>query len=127
MLRLGRYERDLCANAIRFCVRSVNASTGVVSNPDCPSATPTPATWSQVTVLTRCNNNKIQSLAALNLQSELSHRLQTLGAKHQLLAGVDAAKERFNNFGATSLAKPNARRRRRRGPSAAHGDAEPPL
>ena len=102
-LRLGRYERDLRASAIRFWVRSVNAGTGVVINPDCPSSTPTLATLSEATVLTR-GNNKIQGLATPNLQSDLNYRFQALGAMHQLLAGVDAAKERLNNFGAASLA-----------------------
>jgi len=106
VLRAARYERDLRASAIRFCVRSVNATTGVVTNPDCPSTTPTLATLSDATVLTRGNNNKIQDLESVNLQSDYSGRFQALGFKHQLLAGVDVAHDRFRNYGASTLAKP---------------------
>ena len=36
-LRQGRYDRDQRASAMRFCLRSVNPTTGVVTNADCPT------------------------------------------------------------------------------------------
>lgn len=106
VLRLGRYDRDLRASAIRFCVRSTNASTGVVTNPECPAAAPTLASLSNATSLTCGNNTRIQDLATVNLQSDLSARFRALGLRHHVLAGVDAAHEDFNNYVGSALAKP---------------------
>ena len=44
IVRNGVYDRDLRAGTIRFCVRAVNATTGVVTNPDCPATPPTKST-----------------------------------------------------------------------------------
>ena len=82
VLRLGRYDRDLRASAIRFCVRSVNATSGAVTNPECPAAAPTLATLSDATILTRRNNTKIQDLATVHLQSDLGARLRALGLRN---------------------------------------------
>ena len=105
VLRLGRYARDLRASAIRFCVRSVS-NAGVVTNPECPAVAPTLATLSDATILNRGNNTKIQDLATVNLQSDLSARFRALGLRHHVLAGVDAAHEDFNNYVGNTLAKP---------------------
>ena len=37
VLRHGGFDRDLRASTIRFCVRTTNPTTGVVTDPDCPT------------------------------------------------------------------------------------------
>jgi catecholate siderophore receptor len=96
-LRVGRYERDLRASAIRFAAAALQPGGQAV----------TAQTLSSATVLTRGNNLKIQNLDTVYLQSDYSTKFQALGLKHQVLAGMDAAKEDFENFGANALAKPN--------------------
>jgi len=97
-LRHGRYTRDQRSGALRFCVRSVNAVTGVVTNPDCPSATPTRDTLNASTPLTRGVNNKVQDMNTTYLQSDYSATLNGFGLKHEVLAGLDAAQEDFRNY-----------------------------
>ncbi|OGB01578.1 MAG: TonB-dependent receptor [Burkholderiales bacterium RIFCSPHIGHO2_12_FULL_69_20] len=96
VLRLGRYERDLRASAIRFAAASLQPDGQAV----------TAQTLSAATVLNRGNNVKIQDLETVNLQSDFSGRFQALGLRHQLLAGVDATREDFNNYGANAITKP---------------------
>ena len=95
-LRLASYDRDLRASAIRFA--------GATLQPDGKPVTA--ETLSSATVLTRGNNNKIQDLRTITLQSDYSGRFQALGFKHEVQAGLDAAKEEFNNFGTLAIAKP---------------------
>jgi catecholate siderophore receptor len=97
-LRHGRYDRDQRASAIRFCVRSVNANTGVVTNPDCPSSPPGQDTLNPNTLLTRGTNNKVQDLTTTYWQSDYSNTFKNWGLKHEVLAGVDVARERFNQY-----------------------------
>ena len=101
-LRHGRYARDQRASALRFCVRTVTSTTGVVTNPDCPSAAPTFATLDASTPLVRGSNNKVQDMNTTYLQSDYSATLKGLGLQHEVLAGVDAAQEDFRNY-ATAL------------------------
>jgi catecholate siderophore receptor len=101
VLRSARYERDMRGSTIRFCTRSVNASTGVVNNPECPTSAPLVDQINDATVFTRGSQNKIQELDTINLQSDYSGRFQWAGLKHAVTAGVDVAKESFTNFGAT--------------------------
>jgi catecholate siderophore receptor len=101
VLRSARYERDMRGSTIRFCTRTVNATTGVVSNPECPTAQPLVNQISNATIFTRGSQNKIQELDTINFQSDYSGRFQLAGMKHSVMAGVDAAKEDFTNFGAT--------------------------
>ncbi|MDH4391466.1 MAG: TonB-dependent receptor [Aquabacterium sp.] len=96
-LRSGRFDRDLRASAIRFAAADLQ-----------PDGLPvTGDSLSAATVLTRGNNVKIQNLQTLALQSDYSGRFQALGLKHAVLAGLDVARDNFENFGAsTTAAKP---------------------
>ena len=96
-LRHGGYDRDLRASAIRFCVRTTNPTTGVVTNPDCPTTAPTLSTISPATPLVRGTNNKVQDLTTTYLQSDYAKTSKWLGRNHEVLAGVDVAREEFNN------------------------------
>ena len=95
-LRTGRFDRDLRASAIRFAAASLQPD-GLAVTGD---------TISAATVLNRGSQVKIQSLETLTLQSDYSGRLRALGMQHQVLAGLDAAKDGFENFGAAGLTKP---------------------
>ena len=91
VVRLGRYERDQRASAIRV------ADT----DPATPGNQP-PTVLTRDTVLTRGANAKIQDMEALYLQSDYSGRFSWLGLKHEVLAGVDLAVEDFTRYGAVS-------------------------
>jgi catecholate siderophore receptor len=96
-LRLGNYDRDLRASAIRFAAAALQPDGQAVTS----------STFSAGSVLTRgANNLKIQGMRTAYLQSDYSSRLQGLGLQHELLAGVDAAHEKFRNHGFNSIAKP---------------------
>lgn len=99
VLRAGHFERDLRASAIRFANATLQPDGKAV----------TAETIGPLTVLTRGNNNKIQDLDSLALQSDYTARLQWAGLKHQVAAGVDAAADDFRNFGANSITKPTTR------------------
>ena len=107
-LRKGQYERDQRAGTVRLCRKTTNATTGVVSNPECPSALVSLATFTPGTILTRGTNLKIQDLDSLYLQSDFSRKLSALGFKHELLAGIDYAKEAKNVYRATTPATATA-------------------
>lgn len=95
-LRSGRFDRDLRASAIRFAAANLQ-----------PDGLPvTGDTISAATVLNRGSQVKIQTLETLTLQSDYSGRFQALGLQHKLLAGLDAARDTFENFGASALTKP---------------------
>lgn len=87
-LRLGRYERDLRASAIRFAAAN--------QQPD--GLAVTADTFEGNTVLTRGTQLKVQEMETAYLQSDYSGRFEALGLRHQVLAGVDAAREKFTNF-----------------------------
>ncbi|MCI1190351.1 TonB-dependent siderophore receptor [Calidifontimicrobium sp. SYSU G02091] len=90
-LRVAHYERDLRASAIRFAAASLQPGGQAV----------TAATFGPGTVLTRGTNNKVQDLKTAYLQSDYSGKFQALGLRHELLAGVDLAKEDFRNYATT--------------------------
>lgn len=95
VIRPGHFNRDQRASAIRFA-----GNTGTPANP-------TPVFTDNLTdstVLTRGTNNKIQQLDTLYGQSDFSRKFMALGAKHEMLAGVDYALERFKNFNASNPA-----------------------
>ncbi|MCK6424038.1 MAG: TonB-dependent receptor [Burkholderiaceae bacterium] len=94
--RVAEYERDLRASAIRFAAASLQPGGAAVTH----------ATFGDGTVLTRGNNVKIQDMRTKYLQSDFSRRFKALGMAHQLLAGVDAAREDFENFGGSAITKP---------------------
>ena len=108
--RMGQYERDQRASAIRICQRSVNATTGAVTNPDCPPAgSVNAANLDDATILTRGSNNKIQDLDAKTLQSDYSNSFDWFGLKHAVTAGFDYTDDDFVGFttpNQPALAKP---------------------
>ena len=97
-LRHGRYDRDQRASSIRFCVRTVNATTGVVSNPDCPTAVPALDTINASTQLTRGTNNKVQDMTTTYAQSDYSNKFNWFGVRNEVLTGVDLAHEVFHGY-----------------------------
>ncbi|MEY8879051.1 MAG: TonB-dependent receptor [Leptothrix sp. (in: b-proteobacteria)] len=92
-IRQGRYERDQRASAIRFCTQRTDATTGVVTNPQCPTAVSL-ENFGAATILTRGTNLKIQDLDTLYAQSDFSSRFEALDLQHELLAGIDYALEK---------------------------------
>jgi catecholate siderophore receptor len=97
-LRYGTYDRDMRASAVRFCQRSTNANTGVVSNADCPSTPQGLDTISDATILTRGTNNKVQDMRTTYLQVDYANRFNWFGVDHELLAGVDLGWEDFAGY-----------------------------
>ncbi|MFZ2305902.1 MAG: TonB-dependent siderophore receptor [Rhodoferax sp.] len=108
VIRKGAFERDQRAGTVRFCQRSTNAA-GVVSNPQCPTTAVALDTFSPSTILNRGNNAKIQDLDAVYAQSDYSQKLTAWGFKHEIMAGLDFARESKNVYGATAVSKPQTR------------------
>lgn len=106
ILRKGAYTRDQRAGTVRLCRSSTNATTGVVTNPQCPSYAVALDTFGPDTVLTRGNNAKIQDLDSLYGQSDYSQKLNAWGVKHEILAGLDFARESKNVYSASAVTKP---------------------
>ena len=107
--RAGKYMRDQRASTVRFCQRTVNATTGVVTNPECPSAAVNAATISDSTILTRGVNIKRMDYDTQSLQSDYSDKFSLFGIKNELLAGLDFNHEARTTYGAlanTALNKP---------------------
>ncbi|RQO60456.1 TonB-dependent siderophore receptor [Paucibacter sp. KBW04] len=83
-LRLATIDRDQRASAIRF------------------TAPVTAETLNDQTVLARSGGGvhaKIQNMDTAYLQSDYSGKHQWFGFTHSIQAGVDLAREKFNNFG----------------------------
>ena len=97
-LRHGRYDRDQRASAIRFCVRTVDAATGVVNNPDCPTAVPALDTINATTLLRRGTNIKVQDMTTTYAQTDYSNKFNWFGVKNEVLTGVDLAHEVFHGY-----------------------------
>ena len=97
-IRQGSYDRDQRASTIRFCQRTVNAATGVVSNPTCPTAIVAADSITGATRLLRGTNIKVQDMQTTYAQSDYSNSLKGWGLQHQVLAGVDLAQETFYGF-----------------------------
>lgn len=92
-VRKGQFTRDQRASAINY-----GAGTGMNN-------------FSDATVITRGNNNKIQDLDAIYAQSDYSTQFTALGLKHHLMTGIDLAREAKNVFAASALvpaAKPTS-------------------
>ncbi len=90
-LRVGRYERDQRASAIRF------ADT----NPGLPGNQP-PTSLGPGTVLNRGSQNKIQDMDSVYIQSDYSGTFGWFGLKHAVLAGADLAIDDFNRYAAVT-------------------------
>lgn len=88
-LRKGRFTRDMRASAIRMA-----AGTGLDN-------------FSDTTVLTRGNNNKIQDLDSSYAQSDYTLRLDALGLKHEIATGVDLGTESKRVFAVSAATKPS--------------------
>jgi len=93
ILRHGRYDRDQRASTIRFCTRGANNA-----NPGCPVDAPSQETVSGASPLTLGTNNKVQDLTATYLQTDYTNTVNWFGRPNQLIAGVDLAREEFNNY-----------------------------
>lgn len=89
-LRSGVYTRDQRASTIRFSTPSTTSL----------------ATFSPTTAFNRGNQPKIQDLDGSYGQSDYSHKFQMGGLRHELLAGVDFAREAKNVFRASAVTKP---------------------
>jgi len=86
-VRRGAYTRDQRASTIRLTAGENLSNFG-------PS-----------TVLTRGTQNKIQNLDSVYLQSDLSAKFEALGMKHELLSGIDVAREQKTVFAARTAAQ----------------------
>ena len=106
VIRKGAYTRDQRTGTVRHCIQSTNATTGVMNNPQCPT-TVALDTFGPNTILTRGNNAKVQDLDSLYGQSDYSQKLTAWGLKHEILAGLDFARESKNVFGVSRVTKPN--------------------
>ena len=104
-LRGGTYTRDQRTGSVRYCVRTTNAITGVMNNPQCP-ATVALDTFGPATLLNRNNHPKIQDLTTLYGQSDYTGKLTVWGHEHTITAGVDFANEAKNVFAASAVTKP---------------------
>ncbi len=93
-LRLGRYERDQRASAVRFAAASLQPG-GVAIND-------ARFVFGPDTVFQRSGgtgtNAKIQDLDAITLQSDYDTKLQAWGLKHSVQAGVDYTDDDFTGY-----------------------------
>jgi catecholate siderophore receptor len=105
-IRSGIYTRDQRAGTVRYCTQSINASTSVVTNPQCPATAVTLNTLSPNTIISRGNNPKIQDLKTLSVQSDYTQKFAAWGFTHEVITGVDYASESKNVFAASALPKP---------------------
>jgi catecholate siderophore receptor len=85
-VRRGAFTRDQRASTIRF-------SNVALDN------------FSASTPLTRGTQNKIQDLDSLYFQSDLSTKFTALGMKHEVLTGVDVAREQKTVYAARTAAQ----------------------
>lgn len=83
VLRVGGYDRDQRASTIRFAAAASQPGGGAADL----------ATLSGATALTRGTQLKMQDMNNLALQSDYSNKLQWLGMRHEILTGVDVARE----------------------------------
>jgi catecholate siderophore receptor len=103
-LRVGEYERDQRASAIRFA--------GATQQPDRLAVNAD--TFGDDTVLTRGSQNKIMNMDTAYLQSDYNGKHHWFGLGHSVQGGVDFAREDFENFAASvptgvTLTKPTTR------------------
>ena len=103
-VRVGQFERDQRSGAIRFCTQNTNAETGVVTNPQCPTAVSL-ANFGANTVLTRGNHLKIQDMDNVHAQTDFNTKFEGLGFKHELIAGADVSREKRTVYAARSAAQ----------------------
>ena len=86
-VRRGAYTRDQRASTIRLTAGEDLSNFG-------PS-----------TALTRGTQNKIQDLDSVYLQSDLSAKFDAMGMRHELLSGIDVAREQKTVYAARTAAQ----------------------
>ncbi len=105
-LRTGKYDRDQRASTIRRqptnAENKTSCAAAFVSGTSGARQTAMFNTVSDNTVLCRGTNNKIQDMNTTYLQSDYSKKFEAMGVKHELLVGIDAANEKFNNYNAVA-------------------------
>jgi catecholate siderophore receptor len=107
-LRVGRYERDQRASAVRFCGPQVNNNVTprvITPNPLCPAQLTPVGELTSIgpdTILTRGSQNKIQEMDGVYLQSDYSGKFGWFGVNHAVLAGADLAFDDFTRYGAVT-------------------------
>jgi catecholate siderophore receptor len=89
IIRNGKFTRDQRAGTVRMV-----AGTGLNN-------------FSDATVLTRGNNAKIQDLDATYAQSDLSTKFTAWGLQHEVLTGIDLAREAKNVYRISAVTKPS--------------------
>jgi len=94
-LRVGRFERDQRAGAIRLAAAAQQPG-GVAT---------TLENFGPATRLTRGTHLKIQDMDTVHLQSDFSKKFEALGYKHELLAGADFSHEKKTVYGARNAAQ----------------------
>ncbi len=94
-IRKGEYTRDQRAGTVRF--------GNAASQPDKTAVSL--ATFGPDTVITRGTQLKIQDLDTLYAQSDYQGKFKFLGVQHELLAGMDLAREEKTVYGARSAAQ----------------------
>lgn len=113
-LRLGRYERDQRASAVRIAPAAVQPG-GVAVTLD---------NFGEDTVLRRSGGNgtsaKIQDLDSLTFQSDMDTRFSAFGLRHSVQAGADFTKDTFTGYAVANpasgpLLKPDVTVREARG------------
>jgi catecholate siderophore receptor len=92
-VRLAEYTRDQRASAVRFAPEELQPDGQAV----------TADTFGSGTLLRRSGDNGVQlknmNMDTAALQSDYSGRHQWLGLQHSLQAGVDLARDKFENYG----------------------------
>lgn len=94
-LRLGQYERDQRAGAIRLAPAAQQPG-GLAA---------TLENFGPATRLTRGTHLKIQKLGTVQLQSDFSNKFEALGHRHELLAGADFSSEKKTVYAARNAAQ----------------------
>jgi catecholate siderophore receptor len=105
-IRGGNYTRDQRSGTVRVCQQTTNATTGVISNPQCPVTVVALDTFGPNTILNRGNNAKIQDLDSLYAQSDYQQKFAAWGVQHAVTAGVDFSREFKNVYAASAVTKP---------------------
>jgi catecholate siderophore receptor len=85
--RYGKFERDQRAGTVRF-----PAGTDLTN-------------FGPNTVITRGTQLKIQDLEGLYFQSDFTNKFNALGVKHEIVTGIDMAKEEKTVYGARTAAQ----------------------
>ncbi|GAA6143825.1 TonB-dependent siderophore receptor [Hydrogenophaga sp. 5NK40-0174] len=100
-VRVGQFERDQRAGAIRICQEGISRRTGELTNVGCPTSV-TLDNFGNGTELTRGTHLKIQDMDIAQVQSDFTRKFTALGLEHSLIAGVDASQETRKVYAALS-------------------------